>query len=162
MLRPGTLDDSAAMAEIFNHYIVNSSVIFSCRELTADDMRRRLTGFDAGGRFPFFVEENRGRVEGYGYAHLFHADPVYDGTWELTMYLAHDALGRGIGTRMMGALIEECRRRGAHTLVSFVTGGNEACERMLLHHGFERVGCIAQAGLKFGHYLDDVIYQLML
>lgn len=150
------------MAEIYNHYVRESDVIFSNITLSADDMRAKLERLEVGGRFPFFVVETKCGVVGYAYAHHWHPDPVYDLTWELTMYLAPDALGNGIGTKMFGLLIDECKLHGAHVLVSFVTGGNVACERMNERAGFTRAGVIPESGFKFGRFLNDVIYYRLL
>lgn len=157
--RNGTLDDAPAMARIFNHYVATSPVIFSCARLSDDDMHAKLQRLEAGTTYPFFVAQNPdGSLAGYAYAHLWQPDPVYDTSWEVTIYLHHAACGRGIGGTLLRMLVDECRLRGAHTLVSFITDGNEPCIRMHLSAGFERVGCIPQTGLKFGRYYDDAIY----
>lgn len=160
MIRPGTLDDSAAIAEIFNHYVRTSTVIFSNRVLSAEDMHMKLES--VAGHFPFLVWEEDGRVTGYCYAHFWHPDPVYSRTWELTEYLAHDFRGRGVGRTLLEAVIEQCREAGAHTLISCITAGNEPCERMCRRLGFELRGVFPAVGYKFNQYLDDAIYQLML
>lgn len=157
-MRTGNLDDAAEMARIFNHYVAESTVIFSNKILSTDDMRQKLTRMDVGSRFPFLIAEVEGRVAGYAYAHLWMPDPVYDATWELTMYLDHECCGMGIGSTLMDKLIEECKLSGAHILLSFVTEGNTACERMCERAGFTRAGCLPQTGFKFGQYLNDVFY----
>lgn len=160
MIRQGRIEDAARMAEIFNHYVRTSTVIFSNDVLSADDMGRRLES--VVGRFPFLVWEENGRVSGYCYVHFFHPDAVYSQTWELTEYLDHSVLGRGIGTRLLSETISLCREAGAHTLLSFITASNSQCEKMVGSLGFEKCGQIREAGYKFGEYLDDVIYQLIL
>lgn len=160
MIREGSFDDAAAMAGIFNYYIANSTVIFSDRLRTAADMRQRLES--VVGRYPFFVWDDNGAVLGYCFAHAYQPDPVYGATWEITIYLRHDATGRGIGSALLGAVIDASRRAGAHTLISCVTGGNEPCERMHLAAGFVKAGVLRDAGYKFGRYLDDVLFQLVL
>lgn len=75
MIRKGTIGDAAQMAEIFNHYVETSEVIFSNRILTEADMRERLE--PVAGKYPFFTDENSdGLLTGYCYAHAFHPDPV--------------------------------------------------------------------------------------
>ena len=160
MIRKGTFDDAAAIAEIFNYYVQTSTVIFSNTLLSADDMKQKLAPIV--GQFPFYVWEEDGKVLGYCYAHKFHPDPVYAETWELTAYLDKNATGKGIGTKLLRFLIEQCRLAGAHTLVTFVTRGNEPCERMMASLGFVQTGIIRQSGHKCNQYLDDVIYQLLL
>ena len=160
MIRQGRIEDAARMAEIFNHYVRTSTVIFSNNVLSADDMRRRLES--VVGRFPFLVWEENGRVSGYCYAHFFHPDAVYSQTCELTEYLDHSVPGRGTVTRLLSETLSLCREAGAHTLLSFITAGNSQCEKMVGSLGFEKCGQIREAGYKFGQYLDDVIYQLIL
>lgn len=162
MIRRGNLDDAASMAEIYNHWVRTSPVIFSDIVLSAGDMRAKLVRLEAGTRFPFIVAEDHGRVAGYAYAHHWQPDPVYDLTWELTMYLDLRARGAGLGSAMMARLLDECRHGGAHTLIACVTEGNAACEKMLVNAGFKVAGRLPQVGYKFGQYYTDVIYQLMM
>lgn len=150
------------MARIFNHYVRTSDVIFSEHELSADDMRRKLLPVVEGG-FPFWVETDEDdRVTGYCYAHYYHPDPVYSRTWELTEYLDKDSLGHGTGTRLLTHTIDDCRRRGCHTVLAMITAGNEPCERMVRRAGLTHTGTIRDAGYKFNRYLDDAIYQRVL
>lgn len=162
IVRAGRPDDAALMAAIFNYYVTNSDVIFSNTLLSGDDMNEKLQRLDVGGRFPFLIAEVDGHVAGYAYAHHWQPDPVYDRTWELTMYLDNTFRGMGIGSTLMDRLIEECRQRGAHTLVSCITEGNQACERMCSRSGFTRCGSLPETGFKFGQYLNDVLYYRVL
>lgn len=160
-IRNGRAGDYAGMAEIFNHYVRTSTVIFSNHELTADDFAGKLRPVVDGG-FPFLVLEKEGELIGYAYAHSYHPDPVYAGTWELTAYLSHRTTGRGLGTRLIRDLIERCRCGGAHVLISCITAGNEPCERMHRRLGFTLGGVLPQVGRKFDQWLDDALYILLL
>lgn len=160
IIRPGSTDDAEAMAEIFNYYVATSDVIFSDILRSAADMRARIEPLI--GRFPFMVAEQEGKVIGYCFAHLWQTDPVYRYTWELTEYLAHDIVGGRVGSALLKSVVEQCREMGAHTLITWVTGSNERCLRMLSRMGFERLGCLKQSGFKFGRWHDDVFLQLML
>lgn len=162
-IRAGKLEDAAEMAEIFNHYVRTSTVIFSNRELSDNDMRQKLESLGVGTEFPFLVSvDNNGVLTGYCYAHRWMPDPVYGRSWELTMYLSHKHLGKGLGTRLLDRLIEECRKGGAHALITSITEGNAASEKMCVSAGFNLVGRLPEIGFKFGCYLNDVIYQKLL
>lgn len=162
IIRAGSHDDAAEMARIYNHYVACSDVIFSNRILSADDMRQKLERLDVGSRFPFLIAEYRGHTAGYVYAHSWQPDPVYDATWEITIYLDHECCGMGIGTALLQHVIDDCQRKGAHVLISCITEGNKACERMFGHAGFTRSGCLPETGYKFGRYLNDVLYYRIL
>ena len=159
-VRKGTLDDAPAIAEIFNHYIATSSVIFSERLRSADEMRDTLVPV-VQGDFPFYVAESDGKIIGYCYSHLWMPDAVYRYCWELTEYLSSEATGHGVGSHLLRRVMEECRDKKAHTLVAFVTADNDACGRMLGRLGFSHIGTLRQTGRKFGAWYDDAIYQLI-
>lgn len=82
MIRPGNTSDSQAIADIYNHYVATSNVIFSCLQLSAKEMALKLERLEVGSRFPFIVAEEEGRVVGYAYAHYYQPDPVYAQSWE--------------------------------------------------------------------------------
>ena len=148
------------MADIFNYYIAESTVIFSNRIRSAEDMAEMIA--PVLGKYPFFVWEQDGEVLGYCFAHAYMPDPVYSSTWEITIYLRNGYTGRGIGSSLLKSTIEAARQGGAHTLISCVTGGNTACEVMHQKAGFKVAGLLRYAGYKFGQYLDDVLFQLVL
>lgn len=160
-IRKGTVEDAAGMAEIFNHYIATSTVIFSNRLRSREDMEEQITPV-LKGDFPFYVAESDGRVLGYCFAHLWLPDPVYSRCWELTEYLSPDAAGHGIGSRLMENTIRHCREQGAHSLVAFVTEDNAPCIGMLTRAGFTHVGTLPETGFKFGRWLGDAIFQKIL
>ncbi len=162
MIRNGSPEDAAAMAAIYNHYVETSPVIFSERTLSPEEMKAKIERLIPDGKFPFLVSEENGIVTGYCYAHLWQPDPVYARSWEVTIYLAPGAGGKGTGTALLRRLVDECRTGGCHTLVSFITLGNRPCERIHQKTGFTLAGIVRQAGYKFGEYHSDAIYQLIL
>ncbi|MDE7411244.1 MAG: GNAT family N-acetyltransferase [Paramuribaculum sp.] len=161
-IREGQLNDAARIAEIYNYYVRTSPVIFSNRQLSGTEMEQKLQRLEVGSRFPFLVAtDDTGIVIGYCYAHLWQPDPVYNHTWELTLYLDHESKGQGIGSALLRNVIDLCSKAGAHTLISCVSEGNTACERMCTNAGFSLVGRIPEVGYKFDRYYNDLIYQLI-
>ncbi len=162
VFRNGKVEDAAEMADIFNFYVRTSPVIFSDTVLSADDMRTKIKRLGIGDRFPFIIAEDNSKMLGYAYTHLWQSDPVYDHTWELTMYLSHDATGKGLGSMMLPRLVAECQELGAHALIACITEGNAPSERMVTKAGFTLAGVCREVGYKFGKYYSDAIYQLLL
>ncbi len=161
VVRKGTLDDAGAIAGIFNYYVATSTVIFTNHAVPEDGMRARL--MSVVGHYPFYVAEDvAGCVIGYCYAHRWMPDEVYGQTWEITIYLAHDVRGNGIGARLLDRVINDCREQEAHVLISFITQGNERCEKLHRRAGFQLSGVMKEVGYKFGKYLNDAVYTLKL
>lgn len=159
-IRPVTPQDAAAIAAIYNEYVLKTDISFETEALSAEEMRGRI--LDISADFPYLVFEEEGRVLGYCYAHAWKERAAYSRTLETTIYLAPEAQGRGIGTRLMGRLIEACREGGFHALVACITGGNEPSIALHRRLGFRQVSCFPQVGRKFGRWLDVVDLQLML
>ena len=108
MIRKGTLDDVAEMAKIFNFYVATSTVIFSERQLSADEFAPKLDG--VVGEYPFYIAEDAdGTMIGYCYAHRWMPDPVYGRSWEVTIYLNHNYLGKGFGRQLLKNVIDDSR-----------------------------------------------------
>lgn len=161
IIREGLITDAGQIAEIYNHYVRTSSVIFSNYQLTEEEMQSKLQRLEVGSRFPFIVAtDESNKLLGYCYAHLWQPDPVYDRTWEITLYLHHQSTGQRIGSKLLGEIIGLCRNSGAHSLISCVSEGNKACERMCENAGFNLVGRIPEVGFKFDCFHTDLIYQL--
>lgn len=137
-------------------------MIFSTTTHTAESMAAKLEGMQVGSKYPFVVAEEDGKVIGYAYAHTWMPDPVYGRCLETTIYIDKECRGNGVGSQLLGRLVDACRATDAHVLVAMITGGNEPSEKMALRAGFRKVGVIYQSGYKFGRYYDDVLYELLL
>jgi ribosomal protein S18 acetylase RimI-like enzyme len=70
-----------------------------------------------------------------------HAEPGQpDRTVLWGMYVSPRARGRGVGQRLVGAVLDEVRRRGAPEVFLEVTSGNEPALALYARCGFERTG----------------------
>ena len=67
--------------------------------------------------------------------------------------------GRGVGTKLLLALLPHAQRLGKHTLIGGVDAENTASVRFHERLGFERVGHLRQVGFKFDRWLDLILLQ---
>lgn len=111
---------------------------------------------------PILVAECDGTVVGFAYLTRYSAKSGWRFTREDTIYIDPAWHGRGIGRRLLGALIDEARRIGIHLIVASITTENEASLALHRAFGFERVGVFREAGFKFGRRLDTSFLQLVL
>lgn len=66
MIRPATPADAAAIAEIYNYYILNSIITFEEESLSIEQMKERIA--EIQDPYPWLVYEDNGSIMGYAYA----------------------------------------------------------------------------------------------
>ena len=101
-----------------------------------------------------------GHLLGYAFSGPFRPRPAYDGTKEVSVYLAEGARGRGLGRTLYGALLARLDAAPeVHTQVAVIALPNDASVALHVACGFERVGVLREVGHKFGRYVDTAWYQ---
>lgn len=98
-IRPALPDDVVAIADIYNHYVLQSTVTFEEQPVTVADMTARVAEVSAA-RLPWRVAIRDGHVLGYAYAGTWKGRCAYRYSVESTIYLEPGKSGRGIGTRL--------------------------------------------------------------
>ena len=160
MIRRVTPADAPAIADIYNHYVVNTVVSFETEPVTVEAMRRRIGSLSAD--YPYFVCEEEGVIAGYCYAHAWKERAAYAHTFETTVYLSPQCRGCGVGRRLMERLIAECRLCGCHALIACITACNTASRAFHERLGFRQVSLFRSVGFKHGSLLDVADYELLL
>jgi L-amino acid N-acyltransferase YncA len=156
--RPAEPADAAEIARIYNEGIEDRLATFETRSRTPAE----LSEWFADGR-PFVVVEDNGEVLGWARAAAYRPDRrAYDGVGEFSVYVARSQRGRGAGRAALGALIEECERRGFHKLVSRVFPENEGSRALCRALGFRDVGLYRRHGRLDGQWRDNVIVEKLL
>ncbi len=161
-LRPATTADLAQIAAIYAHHVRYGLASFEVEPPDAAEMHRRFDAIVAGG-FPYFVVEADGRVLGYAYASHYRTRPGYRYSVEDSIYVAPDAVGRGLGKRLLRALIDACEQRGFRQMLA-VIGDSANAASIELHHacGFTQAGLLPAIGFKLGRWVDSVLMQRAL
>lgn len=96
MIRPIRIEDAAAVAAIYNHYIEHSTATFDTEPLSDRQMLSRLEAI-VGHRPGYVSLSEAGELQGYAYAHPWKEKAAYRYTLETTIYLAPRFVGQGIG-----------------------------------------------------------------
>lgn len=160
MIRTVTLADSDALTAIYNHYVEESTATFDLLPVSSSEIDRLI--HEATPHFPFLVYDTGEGIAGYCYAHSWKSKAAYSHTWEITIYLAPEHTGKGIGGALMKQLIDDCRKKGCKVLIADITAENEGSRRFHERFGFTQVSHFRQVGRKFGRWLDVIDYQLNL
>lgn len=151
--------DVPRFCEIYNHYIRETVATFEETPILAEEMSRRIDNVIP--RFPWLVWAENGSVLGYAYAAPWHARSAYRFTVESTIYLAPEATGRGIGSKLYQALITELRARDIRCAIGAISFPNPASIALHEKLGFQKVGHFREVGWKFGRWVDVGYWQLI-
>lgn len=157
IIRRATRGDAPAIADIYNHYVQSTTVTFDTEIKTAGEREEWL--LQHGEAHPVLVAEDRGVVVAWGSLSPWHARPAYGGTVEVSVYVAHDRRGSGLGPILMEALVDAAVDAGHHALMSQIVADNEASLRLAQRSGFEEVGRLIEVGRKFDRWLDVVLLE---
>jgi phosphinothricin acetyltransferase len=161
MLRPATLSDAAAIAGIYNHYVLHTIVTFEEEAVSETEMAQRITDV-LGAGLPWFVWEESGRVLGYAYASKWKSRCAYRYAVESSIYLPTDAVGRGLGTKLYVALIDALRAKGIHCIIGGIALPNPASVGISEKLGFQKIGHFKEVGWKFEKWIDVGYWELIL
>ena len=162
VIRPLSAGDLAAVAGIYAHYVTGSVATFDEVVPSVADWEAKLAGIRERG-LPFLVADAAGEVLGFAYASPWRPKPAYRNTAEDTIYLAPGGTGRGLGRRLLTALLDGCREAGVRTVVAVIAdSGDPASAALHRRAGFREAGRLAGVGYKRGRWLDTVLMQLDL
>ncbi|MCJ8154143.1 N-acetyltransferase family protein [Chryseobacterium sp. SSA4.19] len=84
---------------------------------------------------------------------------VYSGVAEVSVYVATDARGKGIGKTLLTELIQQSEENGIWTLQSGIFAENEGSIKLHEKCGFRLVGYREKIGKKNGIWKDNVLME---
>jgi phosphinothricin acetyltransferase len=160
MLRPCTPIDAEQICGIYNHYVRETVVTFEESPVTPADMAAHIA--DVTTRLPWLVWEVDGTILGYAYATPWKAHAAYRYAVEASIYLSESATGRGLGSHLYLALIDQLRQKGMHCVIGGAALPNPASVALHEKLGFSRIGQFSEVGFKFGQWVDVAYWQLLL
>ncbi|WP_296615343.1 GNAT family N-acetyltransferase [Sphingomonas sp.] len=160
-IRPVGPDDAASIAAIYAHHVLHGTATFDIDPPDAASWHDKIASITARG-WPFLVAEHDGVIVGYAYATQFRDRPAYAETCENSIYLAPDQLGRGIGSRLLPALVEAARRAGFRQMIAVIGGSEPGSVALHAKCGFVHAGRMIGVGRKFGRILDTIYMQRAL
>jgi phosphinothricin acetyltransferase len=148
-----------AVTEIYRHHVLHSPATFEIVPPTYEDMLERYRGIVQGG-FIYLVAEQAGEIAGYAYVSTYRERPAYRFTVENSVYVRPGLQRRGIGRRLLEALLAECENRPFRQVLA-VIGDSANAASIELHRslGFVPAGTLRAVGFKFGRWLDCVLMQ---
>ena len=161
-IRLAAATDLPAITAIYAEAVLFGTATFELVPPDLAEMARRHTEITSDG-FPYLVALLDSRIVGYAYASHYRTRPAYRFTVENAIYLAPDSHRRGVGTRLLQRLIDDCERLGFRQMIA-VIGDSANAGSIGVHTktGFQTIGLHPDVGFKFGRWLDIVLMQRAL
>jgi L-amino acid N-acyltransferase YncA len=150
---------------ILGFYIENTLVTWRSETPSLQDM---MDKFEARGKLPWFVAlDQSNAVLGFAYCSKFRESAGWAPTAEVTIYIEQNHRRKGLGRKLLAALIEKTKQEGLSTLVSLISfdyATKLGFESQDLHEalGFKQIGLLSRCGFKNGKWMDCIMMQLML
>jgi len=158
-VRPSTPGELDVVGEIYAHYVRTGVATFELDPPDRAEMLLRFHTITSAG-LPFLTATLDGAVAGYAYCAPWKARPAYRLTVEDSLYIAPDAVGRGIGGRLLDALLADCGRMGIREVIAVVVDeGGAASLALHRNRGFIDAGRLTSVGFKHGRWLDTLLLQ---
>src|SRR5437588_8016224 len=152
---PGDLD---AILAIYNDAVIHTTATYDY-EPRSPEAQRQWFETKRAQDFPVLVGLERDAVAGFASYGPFRPWAAYLHTVENSIYVAPERRGRGVGTAILGPLVELARARGYHAMVAGIDAANAASLQLHAKFGFEQVAHFRQVGWKFERWLDLVFLE---
>lgn len=154
IIRTAQRRDLPALTTLYNHYIEHTVITFDLVPWTVDQRAAWFEHHAPTGPHRLLVGERDGRVVGYASSGTFRPKAAYGRSVETSVYLDHEQVGRGDGTRLYQALFDELATETVHRAYAGVALPNDASIRLHRRLGFNPIGTFREVGFKFGRYVD--------
>ena len=158
MIKPVTLADAEAIRAIYAFHVLNGTASFDSEPPDLAFWQHKIEHILERG-WPFLVYHDEEQKLGYAYATQFRDRAAYAKTCENNIYVADEARGRGVGTRLLETLVEQAKASGFEQMIAVIGGGEPASVALHSKLGFVQAGRMRKVGFKFGRRLDTVYMQ---
>jgi phosphinothricin acetyltransferase len=135
--RPAREEDLADIVAIYNSTVPLRQVTADVEPVTVESRREWLRGHV--GDEPLWVLDD-GAVAGWVAFTQFRPRAGYRPTAELSLYIAADRRGRGLGTKLLAEAIDAAPALGYRRLCGLVLDNNAASLRLTARAGFTEWG----------------------
>ena len=163
-IRLATIDDLPRIVEIYNQSIAGKQATADLQPVSVAD---RQAWFDAHtGNRPLVVaqtssqtssQNSLGEIVGWGSLSDLYARPAYHISTEISIYVADEAKGRGVGKALVNYLIQVAPSCGVQQVVALIFAHNTPSLAMFDRLGFEPWGKFKQVCDMNGFMADVVI-----
>jgi len=152
-IRPITKDNFSEVIEIYKQGLATNIATFQNDSPQWEEWDKTHLDFC---RISIF---NKNKMLGWTALTPVSSRCVYSGVAEVSVYVATDARGKGIGKTLLAELIQQSEENGIWTLQSGIFAENEGSIKLHEKCGFRLVGYREKIGKKNGIWKDNVLME---
>lgn len=161
-IRPAEKRDIPALLEIYNYEVEHGAATLDLHPRTLPEWEEWFSEHQTAAHF-ILTAESDGKPVGYASLSEYRQKEAYSSTAELSVYISPDHRRRGAATALMSAVLERAREcPELHSVVSVITSGNKASEKLHAKFGFRFCGTLHEVGFKLGKFQDIDNFELIL
>ena len=159
-IRAASAADADAICRIYNQGIRDRVATLETEERTPEERAQWLE--TRSPRHPVLVAEADGLVVGWASLNVFNARRAYDHVADVSLYVEREWRGRGVGRRLLEALVARAIELAYHKLVLAAFPWNAAGMRAYGRAGFREVGIYREQGRLDGRWVDTIVMEKIL
>jgi phosphinothricin acetyltransferase len=161
-VRPATRKDLEELNGIYNQHVLQSHATFDVEPTPIESRREWFSQHGDAGRYRVVVAFAGGRVVGFASSSRFRPKPAYETSVEVSVYVAGDAVGQGVGTLLYSRLFAALEGEDVHRAYAGIALPNPASVALHERFGFHKVAHFTEQGRKFGRYWDVAWFEKAL
>ncbi|HPH86016.1 MAG TPA: N-acetyltransferase family protein [Ferruginibacter sp.] len=135
--RDAHIEDLPAIVAIYNSTIEGRMVTADTEPVLVSDKEAWFWQHNTSHRPLWVVEDDTRNMIGWISFQDFYGRPAYQGTAEISIYMAEAFRGQGLGRFLLQYSIDQCTSLGIHTLLGFIFAHNEPSLKLFMNLGFE-------------------------
>jgi phosphinothricin acetyltransferase len=160
-VRNATAADLDAIRRIYNEGIEDRIATLDEAPKTADDIAEWWAAHKD--RYAVLVAENAdGGVAGWASLNPYSHRCAYRGVADLSVYVARDARGTGVGSLLLRALEITAQANAFHKIVLFTFAFNAGGQGLYRKLGYREVGTFREQGRLDGRFVDVMAMEKIL
>ena len=153
-IRAAQRADLPALTALYNDYIATTAITFDLEPWTVEARAEWFSHYAETGRHRLIVAYDGATLIGYASTSPLAVKAAYQTSVEVSVYVAADHTGRGVGSALYEALFAAVADEDLHRAHAGITLPNPASIALHERFGFTTVGVYTEVGRKFGRYHD--------
>ncbi|HYE80972.1 MAG TPA: GNAT family N-acetyltransferase [Clostridia bacterium] len=150
-------EDLSTMRELYNYYIMNTTVTFDLDKITLEEFKNRV--FINHDKYKTFLIHANKELLGFCFLTQFKKKPAYDKTAELGLYLKPQFTGKGIGIEIVNYMENIAKINHFEMIIASISGENVPSMKLFRKLGYEQCAHYKGIAVKFGRKMDLVDFQ---